>query len=304
MSLGGHAERRLVPVLLAEAPLEADPGPGRDPDATRAAFRARLDAFAAACAAAGGRPVPVDARAAAAWFHHPLDALAAALAARDAVDRRAGEPDFGIALALVFGDLPTSPDPAAPFSRLERPAPGAPGELRATAAVVESLRGAAPVGFAYLGPTRGTGFGPSPPTYRVLDGLAGATAAAVRRRPPEAHRGGPEDPRRPVVLAPRFRREGPRPTPPWLAEALASETGDRLARSRAIDLLAPGAAERAAGTGADALEAAARLGADFALDGRVRAEPGRVSAALRLLDARTGRVLWAGWREADRKSVV
>jgi TolB-like protein len=271
--------------MSAEAgPPEADPD--GDPADLTAALRDQLHAFSTACDEAGGRWAALGARSAGAYFSTPNDALDALEAAQRALSPPFGAPDFGFRIGLGLGVF--APDGAAEAA--ERPAGDAePGEIRASLAFVELARTAGPpVAFAHIGPRRPWGGARTIETFRLLDDPRAATAAPAWR-PATAATGV-------ALIAPAFRRIGPESVPRWIGEGFAADVATRLARARGLALLAPGAAERAAGPGAPALEAAARLGARYAVEGEIRREGGALVATARLIAVETGQVAWSAQR--------
>ena len=79
----------------------------------------------------------------------------------------------------------------------------------------------------------------------------------------------------------------------WLGTAVAEEVATALGRFAELEVVASSTAFIYQESGATPLEIAAELGVAYVCEGRVNSTPNRTSVSARLIDARTGRQLWA-----------
>jgi TolB-like protein len=118
-------------------------------------------------------------------------------------------------------------------------------------------------------------------------------ALEARREAPPAGRRGPSL----AVLPFEVRSEDP--AAETFAGGLAEEVAVQLSRFRALELVAAGSSGRPEVAGLGPEEQGQALGAEYLLLGGVQAAGGRLRAAVRLVEARGGRQLWADRFDAD-----
>ncbi|MGC4001587.1 MAG: BTAD domain-containing putative transcriptional regulator [Anaeromyxobacter sp.] len=123
------------------------------------------------------------------------------------------------------------------------------------------------------------------------------------RRALEQETGRPEERRAPTVAVLPFEVLALEPSAEVFARGLAEEVGLALSRFRSLQVIARESAARAAAEGLDAAGLGRALGAEYLLSGSVRAAGGRLRAAPRLVEAASGRQLWAERYDADLAEV-
>ena len=126
--------------------------------------------------------------------------------------------------------------------------------------------------------------------------LRRAVGAEAAPEPPAARRGPSL-----AVLPFEVLTEDPASSP--FARGLAEDICAELSRFRSLEVIAPDSAGRAAADGLDPAGLGRTLGADYLLGASVRAAGGLLRVGARLLEAATGRQIWADRYDADLAEV-
>lgn len=159
-----------------------------------------------------------------------------------------------------------------------------PGGICVSAAVREHVRQAPGLSFADLGAQAVKGLVQPVHAYRLL-GVA--TAAEPMRKAPRA------DDARPSIVVMPLRNLGGSGTDDYFADGMVEELITGLARIRWLTVIARNSAFIAQRQTSDGAAAAAALGVRYVVEGSVRRAADRIRIATQLLDADTGRTLWA-----------
>jgi TolB-like protein len=160
-----------------------------------------------------------------------------------------------------------------------------PGGICVAAAVHEHVRKAPGLVFADLGPQRVKNLTEPVLAYRLL-GPGQSTVEPARRQVPHT------DDRPSLVVMP-LRNLGADVADAYFADGMVEELITGLARIRWLTVIARNSAFSAQRETAGAAAAATALGVRYVLEGSVRRAADRVRIATQLLDASTGRTLWA-----------
>ncbi len=161
-----------------------------------------------------------------------------------------------------------------------------PGGICISSAVFEHVRKAPGLAFADLGPQMVKSLVEPVHAYRLL-GLA--EPAVPQRAPPQ----GPSSDDRPSLVVMPLRNLGGEESDGYFADGMVEELITGLARIRWLTVIARNSAFAVQRRTDDAGSAAAALGVRYVLEGSVRRASERVRIATQLLDAASGRTLWA-----------
>jgi TolB-like protein len=154
-----------------------------------------------------------------------------------------------------------------------------------------------------LGCYRGPFLDGFPPVEDLFDEWLHAERNVLAVRATEALRVRPSARRGPSLAVLPFEVLGEDPAAPIFARGLAEDICVDLSRFRTIEVIAPGSAGHAATAGLDPAALGRSLGAEYLLGATVRAAGGRMRVAPRLLEAATGRQVWADRYDADLADV-
>lgn len=160
-----------------------------------------------------------------------------------------------------------------------------PGGICISAAVHDHVRKAPGLVFADLGPQRVKNLAEPVWAHRLLGPGDGTVGTALPR-------GNPVDDRPSLVVMP-LRNLGADVADAYFADGMVEELITGLARIRWLTIIARNSAFSAQRETAGAAAAATALGVRYVLEGSVRRAADRVRIATQLLDAATGRTLWA-----------
>lgn len=158
-----------------------------------------------------------------------------------------------------------------------------PGGICVSAAVHEHVRLAPGLSFADLGPQAVKGLVQPVHAYRLL-GAATPVRPAAEAPPRET---------RPSLVVMPLRNLGGAEADDYFADGMVEELITGLARIRWLTVIGRNSAFTVHGRTGGASEAAAALGVRYVLEGSMRRAADRVRLNVQLLDAATGRTLWA-----------
>lgn len=211
--------------------------------------------------------------------------LQAAIAARTGTAAEAGSLIFRIGISL--GDVMVEGDDlfgnaVNVAARMEGLAD--PGGICVSANVHEHVKKAPGLAFADLGPMAVKSLVEPVHAYRLLG--VGTSAVSVSR----ARRA---DDTRPSIVVMPLRNLGGAGTDDYFADGMVEELITGLARIRWLTVIARNSAFFAQRQTGDAAAAAVALGVRYVVEGSVRRAADRIRIATQLLDADTGRTLWA-----------
>jgi TolB-like protein len=161
-----------------------------------------------------------------------------------------------------------------------------PGGICLSSAVFEHVRKAPGLAFADLGPQLVKNLVEPVHAYRLL----GPNERDAR---PPARLGAPPSDDRPSLVVMPLRNLGGEESDGYFADGMVEELITGLARIRWLTVIARNSAFAVQRRTDDAGAAAAALGVRYVLEGSVRRSAERVRIATQLLDAATGRTLWA-----------
>lgn len=160
-----------------------------------------------------------------------------------------------------------------------------PGEIVITAAVRDYIWNKMPVGFGDLGPQELKNISRPVHVYRVE--VPGTATLPARAQPHLSWT------KRPAIAVLPFREVGGAPEERYFGDGITEDIIAGLSRSHALYVIARNSTLRYRDREADPRQVAAELGVRYVLEGSVRRRAAQLRISCELIDAATGRTVWA-----------